>query len=103
VREVNAKGDVVWELTEKDVPHIKLYTIQEVSRLANGNTVICNWCAGALKSKDWPESVQVLEVTPDKKVVWALQERNEPADLGPASSLQLLDEPGVAENRDLMR
>jgi hypothetical protein len=82
VREVNGKGEVVWELTQKDVPDIKLYTIQEVSRLANGNTIICNWCPGFLKKKDdWPGSVQVLEVTPDKKVVWALREWKEPADL----------------------
>lgn len=104
VREVNGKGEVVWELTQKDVPEIKLFTIHEVSRLSNGNTVICNWCAGGLKSKlDWANSVQVLEVTPDKKLVWALREWTDPADLGPSSSLQLLDEPGVAENGDLQR
>jgi hypothetical protein len=71
--------------------------------LAYGNPILCNWCAGGLKSKDWPGTVQVLEVTPDKKVVWALREWTEPADLGPATSLQLLDEPGVAENGDLKR
>jgi len=104
VREVNAKGEIVWELTQKDVPGIKLFTIQEVSRLANGNTVVCNWCAGGLESKqDWAKTVQVLEVTPDKKLVWALREWTGPADLGPASSLQLLDEPGAAENGDLQR
>jgi hypothetical protein len=32
-REVNPKGEVVWELTQKDVPEIKLFTIQEISRL----------------------------------------------------------------------
>jgi len=42
-------------------------------------------------------------VTPDKKLVWALREWTGPADLGPASSLQLLDEPGAAENGDLQR
>jgi hypothetical protein len=44
--------------------------------------------------KKWPGSVQVLEVTPDKKIVWALSEWGSP-DLGPASSIQLLDEPGA--------
>jgi len=44
----------------------------------------------------------VLEVTPTKKVVWALREWKHP-DLGPASSIQLLDEPGAAENGDLQR
>ena len=42
-------------------------------------------------------------MTPDKKLVWALREWTDPADLGPASSLQLLDEPGAAENGDLQR
>jgi hypothetical protein len=38
--------------------------------LANGNTVICNWCPGHVKNKAaWPSTVQVIEVTPDKKVV----------------------------------
>jgi hypothetical protein len=46
--------------------------------------------------------VQVLEVTPEKKVVWAMSEWKNP-DLGPASSIQLLDEPGAAENGDLQR
>jgi len=41
-------------------------------------------------------------VTPDKKVVWALSSWKDP-DLGPATSIQLLDEPGVVENLDLER
>jgi hypothetical protein len=52
--------------------------------------------------KNWLGTVQVLEVTPDKKVVWALSEWNDP-DLGPASSIQLLDEPGVPENGEPQR
>jgi hypothetical protein len=103
-REVNSKGETVWEFTQKDVPDIKIFNIQEVGRLSNGNTIICNWCAGGLKNtNDWPGSVQILEVTPDKKVVWALSSWKDPADLGPASSIQLLDEPGIAENGDLQR
>jgi hypothetical protein len=103
-REVDRKGEVVWELTQKDVPDIKLFTIQELDRLENGNTVVCNWCPGGLRDpKDWPTSVQVLEVTPDKKVIWALRAWTEPADLGPSSSIQLLDEPGVPEDGDLQR
>jgi hypothetical protein len=37
-----------------------------------------------------------------KKVVWALREWTDP-DRGPASLVQLLDEPGVPENGDLQR
>jgi hypothetical protein len=38
-------------------------------------------------------------VTPDKQIVWALSSWKDP-DLGPATSIQLLDEPGVAEDAE---
>jgi hypothetical protein len=41
-------------------------------------------------------------VTPEKKVVWAIREWENPH-LGPASCVQFLDEPGKAEEMDLMR
>jgi PQQ-like domain len=99
VREVNTKGETVWEVNKNDLPGITLYTVQEADRLANGNTVICNW-PGSLPLADWPNVVQVIEVTRDKKVVWALRDWKT---LGPASSIQLLDEPGSPENGDLQR
>ena len=99
VREVNSKGQIVWEINKDDLPGIPLHTVQEVSRLANGNTLINNW-VGDVPQADWPTVVQLIEVTPDKKVVWALRDWTT---LGPASSTQLLDEPGMAEKRDLQR
>jgi outer membrane protein assembly factor BamB len=99
VREVNSKGEIVWEVTRNDLPGIPLYTVQEVSRLANGNTLINNW-AGSLPMDQWPSVVQLIEVTPERKVVWALRDWST---LGPASSTQLLDEPGAAEKRELQR
>jgi hypothetical protein len=98
VREVNPKGETVWEINKDDLPGITLF-VQEVSRLANGNTLINNW-VGSAPTADWPKIVQLIEVTPDKKVVWALRDWTT---LGPASSTQLLDEPGVAEKRELQR
>ena len=104
VREVNPKGETVWEFTQKDVPDIKIFNIQEACRLANGNTVICNWCANGVKNKaDWPTTVQVLEVTPEKKLVWALRSWNEPNDLGTSTSIQLLDEPPDVDALDAQR
>jgi len=97
VREVNPKGETVWEFTQADVPDIKLVSMQEASRLANGNTLICNWVSGRVPLAEWPREVQLIEVTPEKKVVWALRAWGGKADLGPATSVQLLDEPGVAE------
>ena len=71
-REVNPKGETVWEFTQADVLGYKLGNIQTGHRLANGNTVICCWIAGDNDTSHWPGTVQVLEVTPDKQVVWAL-------------------------------
>ena len=103
VQEVNPQGKVVWQFSETNIPEYKCFIFQEASRLANGNTVICNWCPVDIKdAKQWPGSVQVLEVTPAKKVVWALSQWKNP-DLGPASSIQLLDEPGIPENGELQR
>jgi hypothetical protein len=99
VREVNQKGETVWEINKDDLPGIPLYTVQEVSRLANGNTLINNW-VGSNPLDEWPKIVQLVEVTPDKRVVWALRDWTT---LGPASSTQLLDEPGAAEKGELQR
>jgi outer membrane protein assembly factor BamB len=99
VREVNRKGEIVWEINKDDLPGIPLHTVQEVTRLANGNTLINNW-AGSRPKAEWTEVVQLIEVTPDKKVVWALRDWTL---FGPASSTQLLDEPGIPEKGEQQR
>ena len=101
VREVNPQGEIIWEINKDDLPGFPLYTVQGVCRLANGNTVISNW-GGSLRKEDWDKVVQVIEVTPAKKIVWALHQWRDP-DLGPSSNIQLLDEKGKEENRDLER
>ena len=100
-REVNPKGETVWEFTRADAP-FKVGNTQTANRLANGNTVICSWIAGNNNTAEWAGTVQVFEVTPTKKVVWALSSWGNP-DLGPATSIQLLDEPGNPDNGDLQR
>jgi hypothetical protein len=101
VREINPRGETVWELKNGDLPGIRINSVHQATRLANGDTVVCNWTGGVQKP-DWPKIVQVIEVTPEKKVVWALNEWKNP-DMGPASCIQLLDEPGNDEDQDLMR
>jgi hypothetical protein len=96
-REVNPKGETVWEFTPADAPGYKLGNIQTAHRLANGNTVMCCWIAGDNNTSHWPGTVQVLEVTPDKTIVWALASWKDP-DLGPATHIQLLDEPDALED-----
>lgn len=91
-REVDASGRTVWEFTQRDTA-IRLYNTQTANRLANGNTVICNWVAGNKTLTEWPSSVQALEVTPDKRVVWALSAWDAP-DLGPCTCIQYLEEVG---------
>jgi hypothetical protein len=101
--EVTPAGKVVWELTRADLPGYTIGNIQDVQRLANGNTVFSNWVPNKLvKPEDWPSSVQLFEVTPDKKIVWALREWSNPP-LGPASGFQMLDQPGVPEKNGQQR
>ena len=61
---------------------------QSATRLENGNTVICS--RGGVN-----QGPQLVEVTPDKKVVWVLQDW---VDFGPATAVQILDEPGIPEH-----
>src|SRR5262249_2509873 len=68
-------------------------------RRSGGNTLINNW-AGSRPFEEWKTVVQLIEITPDKRVVWALRDWST---FGPASSTQLLDEPGVPENGDQQR
>jgi outer membrane protein assembly factor BamB len=102
VLEVNPRGEIVWQLGKNDLPGYPLDVVQEIERLDNGNTVIANWVAGNVKPADWPSQIQIIEVSPAKKVVWALRQWKDP-DLGPASSIQLLDQRGIPQNGELQR
>jgi outer membrane protein assembly factor BamB len=102
VREVNPAGETVWEFTPADVPDYLFSSIQLAKRLPNGNTLINSWVNqwnGPVNPETAP--VQALEVTPDKKIVWALRAwgnpGGNPVDLGPSTTIQLLDEPGTPE------
>jgi hypothetical protein len=87
-REVNPKGETVWELRPSDLPEAyRFINTQSCTRLANGNTIICSR-GGDVKGH------QLVEVTPDKKVVWVMQDW---ANFGPATGVQILDEPGLPE------
>jgi hypothetical protein len=96
VREVSPKGETVWEFSQKDIPaeaKIVLNNIQTTDRLANGNTVLFSHIAGKTK-EDRPNLIQAIEVTPEKKIVWVLQDWK---NLGPATTAQFLDQPGIPE------
>jgi hypothetical protein len=92
VREINRQGKTVWEWTPADAPEYKFSNTQTATRLPDGNTIINNWfehLPGDLDSSNAP--VQAIEVTPDKKIVWALRSWLPPVDLGQATTIQILD------------
>jgi hypothetical protein len=99
VREVTRRGDSVWSWTPADAPQYKFASLQQAWRLANGDTVINNWVNEWTKNQDnAPGSVQAIEVNPEKKIVWALREWGT-LGLGPATSIQFLDQgAGAAED-----
>lgn len=63
VLEVDKAGKLVWKIEQNDLPGITLAWVTRVERLPNGNTLIGNCHAG-------PDNPQLIEVTPDRKVVW---------------------------------
>jgi hypothetical protein len=99
VREITRRGDSVWNWTPADAPGYTFASLQQAWRLPDGNTVINNWVnewnapAEALVG-----TLQAIEVTPSKQVVWALASWTDPARLGPATTFQFLDQPAAAEN-----
>jgi hypothetical protein len=103
-REVDPDGKTVWEFNADDAKSqgYKLFGTHQVTRLENGNTVLTNWVAGfKVDKKDWPETVQLLEVTPDKKIVWAMREWGATGgpDLGTSSEVQFLDQGWIEEQQ----
>jgi outer membrane protein assembly factor BamB len=67
VIEVDPAGKTVWSVEEKELPGIQLAWVTMVERLADGHTLIVNCHAG-------PENPQIIEVTPEKQVVWTFKD-----------------------------
>ncbi len=63
VLEVTPRKEIVWKIEQNDLSGITLAWVTRVERLANGNTIIGNCHAG-------PDNPQIIEVTPEKKVLW---------------------------------
>lgn len=89
IQEVNNDHEIVWELKPTDLPEkFRYINTQCCTRLDNGNTIVCS-------RGDNGKGPQLVEVTPDKKVVWVLWDWK---NFGPASGVQILDEPYLPEN-----
>lgn len=91
MREVTQRGDIPWSFRPSDTPAYQFTSLQQAWRLPNGNTVINNWINEWTKTpENEPGSVQAIEITPAKQVVWVLQSWSSPVDLGPATTIQFL-------------
>ena len=63
----NRKGEIVWHLTNADLPQPLLKDPCGAQRLPNGNTVITSYAAG-------DQTVKLIEVNRDKQIVWTYEE-----------------------------
>ena len=98
IREITKRGETVEQFSRSDTSEYKLGSLQLAWRLPNGNTLINNWVNewnGPIDKTNPP--IQAIEMTPDKKVGWVLKSWENP-DLGPATTIQILDEPEAPEN-----
>lgn len=98
VSEVNHKNEMVWEYPLSTSNEYVINSPQIAIRLSNGNTLINNWF------NQWSDTIdknnqplQAIEVTPGKKVVWALSSWNDPVNLGPSTTIVPLNEPHTTE------
>ena len=73
--------------SQKELPGITLAWVTMLEVLPNGNVIIGNCHATEANP-------QLIEVTPDKKVVWVLQDWTK---VGDGTALQVLDDPGIPE------
>lgn len=87
VIEVDPAGKTVWEVKSADLPGIQLAFMSGLQRLPNGNTVMSNW----LGHGKFGTAPHLIEVTPDKKVVWTFADHKT---MKTVSSVLLLDVPG---------
>ncbi len=87
VLEVDPDGKVVWKVEHDELPGISLKFIAGIHRLPNGNTVLSNWVG----HNQFGKAPHLIEVTPDKKVVWTFQDHKT---MKTISSVQILDVPG---------
>ena len=87
--EVDKDDKVVWKLECKDLPEIKMGFMTGMNRLPNGNTVICFYQG----------SHHVIEVTPEKKLVWKWRLPSQRT----VVSVQILDQEGDASKGQIYK
>ena len=94
VFEVDGDGKTIWEIKSSDLPGISLKCMTGLQRLPNGNTVMSNWQGHG----QFGSGPHVIEVTPEKKVVWTFADHKT---MRTVSSVQMLDSPGDATRSEV--
>ncbi len=93
IRELTLDGATVLTINPAiDSPDYPLSSLQLAWRLPDGHTLVNNWFnewSGKLDRSHPP--VQAVEFGPDRQITWVLRSWEEP-DLGPATTLQILDD-----------
>jgi hypothetical protein len=67
VFEVDAVGKIVWQVQGDELPGVSLRFMAGLERLPNGDTLMANWLG---HRNQFGQSADLIEVTPDKRVVW---------------------------------
>ena len=96
VIELDGDLKIVWQLGEDELPGNSLRLPAGCQRLANGNTIICNYLPSPFMGKQ----PQAFEVTRDKRVVWEFTDH---ALFKTVNQIYLLDPPAAGKNNELLR
>ena len=67
VFEVDTNNQTVWQVRGDELQGVSLRFMAGLERLPNGDTLMCNWLG---HRNQFGQTADLIEVTPDKKVVW---------------------------------
>lgn len=94
LQEINRQGQILWQM---DVAPLGITQSQKAIRLKNGNIIVNNWY------NEWNKTpmdtlnapLQAVEIDKEGNIVWSLCSwgQNGKPDLGPSTTIQLLDQP----------
>lgn len=89
ILEFNKNGEIVWEISNADLPEKPFRSLGGMQKLPNGNILVCNWLGHNQYGTTAPH---LLEITPDKKIVWTFTNEKY---MRTMSTIFMLDENGL--------
>jgi hypothetical protein len=95
VFEADPTGKTVWQVSGDELPGVSLKFMAGLHRLPNGNTLMSNWLGHGQLGK----APHLIEVTPEKKVVWTFADHQT---MKAVASVQRLDVPGDASKGEVL-